>query len=101
MDDREDNPNPQSALRKPLFEVSDVPAFTSTSEYEVSRWRRLCSKYVMNAKTFCYRAAHVIMNILMFLEAMDRLNSVTTFTSYLLIVYVQTTEILQQMLESV
>jgi hypothetical protein len=41
MDDREENPNPQSALREPLFEVSDVSAFTSTSEYEVSRWRLL------------------------------------------------------------
>jgi ribonuclease HI len=39
MDDREENFNPQSALGEPLFEVSDVPAFTSTSEYELFRLR--------------------------------------------------------------
>jgi len=37
MDDREENTNPQSAPREPLFQVSDVPTFASASEYEYFR----------------------------------------------------------------
>jgi hypothetical protein len=55
----------------------------------------------LNAKISCYITAHVIINFLIFLEVVDRLDPATTSILYTPMVRVRTTDKLQQKQELV